>query len=117
MEIKSINDIKIVSGEMHDSEFKAEDFGFNSEEKIFFLKAHSVDNSSKEFYLQFYNVKQYSPINLEKVNKGKATAGVFNNIKIRDKGLALEILSQDLRILLKLNKLDGKLEIKGLRHA
>lgn len=112
MEIKSIDDIKAVAGEMHDSEFKAEDFGFNSGEKIFFLKSRSADNSLKEFYLQFYNVEEYSPINLDKISKGKGVAGVFNNIKIRDEGLTLEILSQDLSIQLKLNKLDGKFEIK-----
>lgn len=111
MEIKSADDIKIVDGEMHDSEFNAEDFGFNSGKQIFYLKSRSPDDPSKEFHLQFYNIEQYEPINLQKIKERKATAGVFDRIKIRDNGLTLELLSQDLKILLKSSKLEGRFEI------
>jgi hypothetical protein len=107
IEIGSIDSIKTVVGEMHDSEFAAADFGFDSEKKTFFLKSTSFSQPSKIFFLQFNNVEQYEPKNLEKINKGKALAGIFNDIIIRNNGLVLEILSQDLRILLKLSKLEG----------
>lgn len=113
MDIKNIDDIKKIVDEMHDSEFDAEDFGFNADKKIFYLKSHSAQNDSEEFYVHFYNVQKYNAVNLDKVNIGKATAGVFGDIKIRDNGLTLEILSQDLRILLKLNKLEGTFEKKS----
>lgn len=110
MEIKSIKDIKLVRGEMHDSEFAEGDFGFDSESKVFHLKSHSPD-SRQDFYLEFHNVEMYDPRNLEKVRKGKATGGVFNTIKIRSKGLKLTLLSQDLHIVLRLSEIGGKFEI------
>lgn len=110
MEIRHIKDIKIVAGEMHDSEFAENDFSFNVLEKTFYLRSHS-QNFSREFHLNFFNVEYYDPINLEKVKAGRAVAGILNDIKIRKNGLVLELLSQDLKILLKLNKLEGIFEI------
>lgn len=113
MEIKCIKDVEVVAGEMHDSEFEEKDFGFDSEKKIFYLKSHSPEVSGKGFYLEFYNVEKYTPLNLNKIKEGKATGGVFNNIKIRNNGLGLTLISQDLKIILKLSKLEGKFEIKS----
>jgi hypothetical protein len=110
MEIETLDDIKILSGEMHDSEFKLEDFGYDSEKKIFYLKTRLPEKTSESFLLEFYNVEEYNPVNLEKIKMGNAMGGVFNKIKIRDNGLTLEIISQDLKILLKLSKLGGRFE-------
>ena len=110
MEIKSVKDIKLTAGYMHDSEFGVEDFGFDSEKKIFHLKSHSPD-TGEDFYLEFYNVEMYDPRNLDKVRKGKGLYGVFNTIKLRSKGLKLILLSQDLHIVLRLSEIGGKLEI------
>lgn len=108
MEIKDIKDIKFAAGEMHDSEFKEKDFSFDSERKTFRLKSYSKELPGREFYLEFYNVEEYKPLNLDKVRENKATAGVFEDIKIGNNGLNLNIISQDLKIKLKLIKLEGE---------
>ncbi len=110
IEIKSIEDIRSVIDYMHDSEFGEDDFGFDSEKRTFHLKSHSP-YTREDFYLEFHNVETFDPKNLDKVRKGKATAGVFNTIKIRSKGLKLILLSQDLHIVLRLSEISGKLEI------
>jgi len=112
MKIKNIKDVKIAAGEMHDSEFEEKDFGFDSEKKIFYLRSHSPEVLGKEFYLEFYNVEKYVPLNLDKIKEGKAIGGVFNYIKIGNDGRDIMLISQDLKIKLKLNKLEGKFEIK-----
>jgi len=112
MEIKNIGDLKIAAGEMHDSEFKENDFGFNYEKKSFFLNTFSPDTSNRIYFLELDNVDKYSPLNLDKIKKGKATGGVFDSIEIKNNGLDLVVISQDLRIKLKLNKLAGRFEIR-----
>ena len=113
MDIKSVDDVKVVADKMHDSEFCAEDFGFDSNKKIFYLRTHLSEDIVKKFILQICNVEEYDPINLDKIQERKATGGVFNTIKIKDQGHVLEILSQDLKILLKLSKLEGNFEASG----
>ena len=113
MEINTIEDLRQVEGMLHDSEFREEDFGFNSDNKKFQLKSQSSDSPSKKFCLEIFNVVEYSSLNLEKVRQGKAVGGVFDYIKIADQGLALEIVSQDLKIRLRLSKLEGRLEISN----
>ena len=110
MEIQSIKDIKLVRDIMHDSEFTEEDFDFDCEQKFFRIKSHSPD-TGENFSLELHNVKTYDPQNLDKIRKGKATGGVFNTIKIKRKGLKLIILSQDLHIVLTLDKIEGQLII------
>jgi len=112
MEIKCIKDIQVAAREMHDSEFEEKDFGFDSEKKLFYLNSHSPEVSRKKFYLEFYNVEKYIPLNLDKIKQGKAIGGVFNDIRIRNNGLHLTLISQDLRIILKLSKLEGRFEQK-----
>jgi hypothetical protein len=114
-EIKSIEDIRVVIGKMHDSEFTEEDFGFDSKNETFFLRTYSskiLRKERKEFYLEIYNVKKYTPLNLDKIKKGIAIGGVFNTIDIGNNGLKLTIISQDLNIVLRLRKLEGSLRIK-----
>lgn len=111
MEIKNIEDLKIAAGEMHDSEFNEKDFEFNSERKVFFLNTFSPDPAGKKYLLELYNIDKYTPFNLDKIKKGKATGGVFNGIEIKNNGLDLIVVSQDLRIKLRLNKLAGKFEV------
>jgi len=106
MEIKNIEDLKRVVGEMHDSEFIGKDLNYDSQKKTFNLKSRSSDRLHK-FHLAIYNVEEYTSINLDKVNEGKATGGVFNDIGVKNQGLNLEIISQDLRIKLRLGKLAG----------
>ncbi len=115
IEIKSIEDIKVIIGKMHDSEFTEEDFGFDSKNETFFLRSYSskfLSKERKEFYLEIYNVKKYTPLNSDKIKKGKATGGVFNTIDIGHNGLKISIISQDLNIVLRLSKLEGILKIK-----
>ena len=112
MEIKKINDLKTAADLMHDSEFNGQDFGYDPREKVFYLKSRST---GKEFSLKVYNVEKYDPVNLEKINMKRATAGVFDDIRIEDKGLSVKILSQDLNIRLRLSKLEGKLEINEIQ--
>jgi hypothetical protein len=115
IKIESTEDVRTVIGEMHDSEFNEEDFGFDSKNETFFLRSYSSrisSKESKEFYLEIYNVKKYTPLNLEKNRKGKAIGGVFNTIDIGHNGLKLSIISQDLNIVLRLSKLEGILRIK-----
>lgn len=83
MDIKNIDDIKKIADEMHDSEFGARDFGFNADRKTFYLKSHFPKSDTEEFYLRFNNVEKYNTVNLDKVNTGKATAGVFGSLKIQ----------------------------------
>jgi hypothetical protein len=110
MEVKCIKDIIGIDGHLHDSELGGEDSRFDAESKIFHLKSYSKE-FGKEYYLEFRNVEKYDPLNLDKIRKGKATGGVFNMFKIRSKGRKLIILSQDLRIILRLSKISGKFEI------
>ena len=110
MEVKSIKDIILIEGYLHDSEFGGEDFGFDAESKIFHLKSYSKE-FGKEYYFEFHNVEMYDSRNLDKIRKGKATGGVFNMFKIRSKGRKLTILSQDLRIILRLSEIAGKFEM------
>lgn len=117
MRIKNIDDIKVVIGKMHDSEFTDQDFGFDQKKEIFFLRSHSSEilfKEKKEFHLELYNVKEYNPLNLDKIRKGKALGGVFNYIKIKNNGLGLIIVSQDLKIVLRLSKLEGEFKIISL---
>jgi hypothetical protein len=116
IKIENIEDIRTVIGEMHNSEFEEEGFGFDSKNETFFLRSYSSKNSSKEskeFYLEIYNVKKYNLLNIDKIKKGKATGGVFNTIDIGHTGLKLSIISQDLNIVLRLRKLEGILKIKN----
>ncbi len=116
IKIESIDDIRTVVGKMHDSEFTEEDFGFDPKNETFFLRAYSSRNSSKEskeYYLEIYNVKKYTPLNLDKTRNNKATGGIFNTIDIGHNGLKLSIISQDLSIVLRLSKLEGILRIKN----
>jgi len=117
MKIKSIEDLRTVIGKMHDSEFTEEDFGFDSKNETFFLRSYSSKISSKEskeFYLEIYNVKKYTPLNLDKTKKYKATGGGFNTIDIGNNGLKLSIISQDINIVLRLSKLEGILKTKDI---
>jgi len=116
IKIESAEDIRTVIGKMHDSEFTEEDFGFDAKNETFFLRSYSskiLREESKEFYLEIYNVKKYTPLNLDKIRKGETTAGVLNTIDIGHNGLKLSIISQDLNIVLRLSKLKGMLRIKN----
>lgn len=110
MKIESVKDIREIVDEMHDSEFSEADFRFDSNEKTFFLKSYSPI-SKKQFLLRFYNVEKYQVVNLDKIREGKATGGIFNDIRIRNGGLNLTLLSQDLRIIIELSKIEGKLTV------
>jgi len=121
MEIVSENDLKEVAAKMHDSEFSDADFNFNSDEKKFVLRTHAVTmqgrffqtraptQSGKCFRLELSNVAKYKT-NLEKLKFGKSIAGVFNYIKIRNKGKKLTLISQDLYIKLELTQLAGRFD-------
>ncbi len=114
-EIKSIEDIRDVIGKMNDSEFIDEDFGFDSKNETFFLRSYSSKTSSKErkeFYLEIYNVKKYNLLNSDKIKEDTAIGKVFNTIDIKSNGLKLIIISQDLKIVLRLRKLEGILKTK-----
>lgn len=111
MDIKNIKDIKNVVGEMHDSEFEGSDLSFDSDNNIFYLKSYCPKDRNKIFNLEIYNVEKYNPINLDKISEGKALGGVFNDILVGDNGLKLTLLSQDLKIVLNVNKLEGKFEV------
>jgi len=107
---------------MHDSEFAEGDFGYHPAEKKFFLQTRIVckqetilQNSiavqhEKRFRLEIFNVKKYNPVNLFRIQKGQATGGVFNYIKVRDHGKRVTIVSQDLQIMLELTSLAGNFE-------
>ena len=122
MEIKTIKDIKSISGIMHDAEFSGGDFSFEPVTRKFFFNARAVTmqgrffqtrapiQSGKRFHLELCNVEEYTPVNLDKILAGKAFGGVLNYIKIRNNGRNLTIVSQDLRIELKLSKLEGLFE-------
>lgn len=124
MEIKTAQDVKIVSDTMHDSEFEGGDFDFNSAERKFFLNTHYVNMQGgfffqrrspvqerrKHFHLEFWNVVSCDD-NLDKVCDRKGLCGVFNYIKIRKNGQKLTIISQDLHINLELSELEGRFEI------
>ena len=112
MKIEEIKDIKIVAGEMHDSEFEEKDFSFSPKEKTFILISYSPEIIGREFQLKFYNVEKYEAVNLDKIRIGKAMGGVFDNIKVEQGGLKLTLVSQDLSIILRLGKLEGEFEIK-----
>lgn len=109
MQINTVEDIKIVAGKMHDSEFTEENFNYDPQKKTFSLTTVYPELEGKKFSLKFFNVEFFKPINLEKVKINKAIGGVFNDIQIKNNGLDLTILSQDLKINLKLDKLTGEL--------
>jgi len=116
IKIESIEDIGTVIGEMHNSEFTEEDFGFDPKNETFFLRSYSsktLNEQRKEFYLEIYNVKKYTPLNSDKTKKDKVTGGVFDTIDIGKNGLKLSIISQDINIVLRLSKLEGILRIKN----
>ena len=109
MEIRYKTDVEKVAGLMHDSEFTGEDFRYSSNDKIFCMQTH-IPNTNNGFVLTLYNVEKYTPLNLDKIEKGEAVGGVFDDIHVENQGLRLILISQDLRILLNLSKLDGKFE-------
>lgn len=111
MDIKTAEDIKKVVGEMHDSEFAGSDLSFDMDKKIFRLKSYCPTDKNKIFNLEIYNVEKYDPINLDKINGGKALGGVFNDILVKNNGFELALLSQDLKIILNVNKLEGKFKV------
>jgi hypothetical protein len=108
MDIRTKKDLENAAGEMHDSEFCENDFSFDPVKRIFYLDSFSPEIPGKKFHLEFYNVEEYNPINLEKIKKMQATGGVFNNILFKENNHELTILSQDLKIILRLKSLDGK---------
>jgi len=108
--IESPRDVKTVVAMMHDSEFTEADFGFDAEKERFFLKSYSPFRQ-ETFNLQFHNVEKYKTVNLDKIPQRKATGGVFNYIKIRKRGLKLTLVSQDLRIVIEMSKLEGELNV------
>lgn len=109
MEIVSESDLKKISAIMHDSEFTDADFGFDPKEKKFYLHSR-ITQSGKQLRLEIFNVNKYNPKNLEKINAGKALGGVFNFIKTSGDCKKLIIVSQDLRIELRLTDLSGSFE-------
>ncbi len=109
MIVSSVQDLKEVSDKMHDSEFSENDFWYKGEEGLFQIR---TSTPVEKFILKLCNVIEYHPVNLEKIKMRKATAGVFDEIKIKNSGLDLTITSQDLSIKLKLSKLEGNLEIE-----
>ena len=98
MKIEAKENLETAAGEMHDSEFGHKDFRFDVGRKVFLLETHSTEIPGKKFRLEIHNVEKYNPLNLGKVMEGEATAGVFNDIAMKDKGRKLVILSQDLQI-------------------
>ncbi len=114
MRIETIADIKTVTEKMHDSEFSDKDFSFNPKKRIFLLKSVSSELPYKEFSLKFFDVENYEPYGLEKVMAKRATAGVFDNIQIKESGRTLIIISQDLKIKLNLKELSGEF-LEGLK--
>ena len=116
IEIENIEDVRTTIDKMHASEFTEEDFGFDSKNETFFLRSYSskvLNKERKEFYLEIYNVKKYTPLNLDKIGKGKAITGIFDTIDIGHNGLKLSIITKDLNIVLRLRKLKGILRIKN----
>ena len=108
--IESVRDLQDVVAIMHDSEFNEKDYGFIPEKKMFFLESRAF-RSKEHFRLELYNIEEYKPVNEERIWQGKGIAGVFNYIRIRKHGLKLTLVSQDLRIVMVLSKLEGKLII------
>jgi len=109
MKIESVRDLKDVVAVMHDSEFNEKDYGFKPEKKMFFLESRAF-RSQEHLRLELYNIEEYRPAkNEEKIWQGKGIAGVFNYIRIRKHGLKLTLVSQDLRIVMILSKLEGEL--------
>ena len=126
MQIKEKKDIKLVSAIMHDSEFCDKDFAFDSIENKFvlnaryvtmqggrFLKTRSPIQKDICFHLEFWNVTKYDAINLDRILEGRGMGGVFNYIKIRDRGRKLTLVSQDLRIVLELSEIRGTFDVEG----
>ncbi len=126
MDIKSKQDIKIVSNRMHDSEFRGEDFVFDPIESKFtlntryvtmqggrFFKTRSPIQKDIRFHLEFWNVIKCDPINLNKIPEGRIVGGVFNYIKIRGSGKKLTLVSQDLPIVLELSEIGGTFYVEG----
>ncbi len=124
MDVLSVSDLREVSNLMHDSEFGEEDFGYDEKNKIFHINTEMPIFEKKFFCLEkrvpgqinerfkfeLHNIEKYNPRNLNKIRMGKGLGGVFNFIKIRDKGHKLTIVSQELHIDLELSKLEGVFE-------
>lgn len=113
MQIRCRGDLERAVGEMHDSEFQERDFGVDVENKRFHIRSYSVEGQRREFLLELYNVEEYTPLNLERIRQGRAMGGVLDDIRVKEQGLDLTLVSQDLRIRLKLSKLEGKFEIRA----
>lgn len=126
MQIKEKRDIKLVSAIMHDSEFCDKDFAFDSTENKFvlsaryvtmqggrFLKRRSSVQKDICFHLEFWNVLKCTPSNSDEIPEGRIVGGVFNYIKIRDRGRKLTLVSQDLRIVLELSGIGGTFDVEG----
>ncbi|KPK34132.1 MAG: hypothetical protein AMJ65_18830 [Phycisphaerae bacterium SG8_4] len=126
MDIKSKQDIKIVSDRMHDSEFRDEDFIFDPIERKFtlntryvtmeggrFLKTRSPIQKDIRFHLEFWNVIKCDPIDSNKIPEGRILGGAFNYIKIRGGGKKLTLVSQDLPVVLELSQIGGKFRVEG----
>ena len=119
MEIRNKDDINTVADVMHDTKFGLNDITYDSKKRIFLLTSQTADIDSppkEEFRLELYNVDKYIPRNLDKIERGKATGGIFNDIRIKGGKDKLEIIliSQDLRIELESAKIEGRLERKEL---
>ena len=111
MEINCVEDLKKVADEMHDSEFQGKDFYFNAEKKSFGIKSHSPVVLGEDFTLELYNIEKYEPINLDRIESGKGVGGVFDTLKICNSGHKLVFLSQDLKIVLHVSKIEGSFEV------
>ncbi len=103
--IQSVSNLKNVFSLMHDSEFAENDFNYDEEKHLFNI---STVSSKMKYSMELYNVIECKFFNLENITKGKATGGVFNYVKIENKGHDLMIVSQDLRISLRLASIRGK---------
>lgn len=116
MHIKSEDNLKAITGWLHDSEFGPKDFYYDCGTKVFYLKSRScaIDVIKIEFVLELHKVEKYEAVNLDKIISGEATGGVFETIEIKNKGLDLTIISLDLKIELLLSSIDGKFEINQM---
>ncbi len=105
IKIQNITDLKYSFSLMHDSEFTENDFNYDKEKHLFRINTVS---SKMKYSVELYNVVGCEFFNLDNITKGKATGGVFNYVKIENKGQNLIIISQDLRIGLNLASIEGE---------
>jgi hemerythrin superfamily protein len=105
IKIQTVSDLKNIFSLMHDSEFTENDFNFDEEKHLFQI---STVSSKMKYSIELYNVVGCKFFNLENITKGKATGGIFNYVKIENKGHNLMIISQDLRISLRLASIRGE---------